>query len=113
MRPSTPLTKRGDSEHRPVDVRHPIERPTLGVAAEDLVDAGLVCGHALDQLHRVVAHRRVGQRHSVRERAAQVEAAHIGLVEDVHRTLAGLTTRGHLVALRERSSHGQDETRPR
>ena len=51
----------GDPGEVAVHRRHPLQRPTLGVAGDQLVDPVEVRGHALDQADRVVELDRPGR----------------------------------------------------
>ncbi len=73
---------------------HPVQRPVDGVGRDELVDPLRLGGVALDQLHRVLADRRLpgvgpGVPDPVREDRQDVHAALVALEEDLEGALAG------------------------
>ena len=88
-----------DAGQIPVDHRHPLQGPALGVAGQQLVDAHGVAVHALDQLHRVgqVAGLRLLEVGHVRgqDRGPRL-APQVSGVEHVEGPFPGLPARRHL-----------------
>ncbi|CAL2060895.1 protein of unknown function [Streptomyces murinus] len=80
--------------------RHPVERPPDRVLGDQFVDAPGVLGVALDQLHRVLADRRLpgvgpGQPNPVGEDRQDIGAALVTLEENLEGALAGRVAGSH------------------
>jgi len=91
---------RTEPEDVAVDHRHSVQRPADRVLRDQLVDAPRVLRVALDQLHRVLAHRRLpgvgpGVPDPVREDGQHIDPALVALEEDLEGSLAGRVAGSH------------------
>jgi len=84
-----------DAEDVPVDRGHPVQRPSLGVGGEQLVDARPVCLDPFHQFGGVRGHRRGLLRGTLVQDLQDRLATQFRLEQHIERALAGLATRGH------------------
>jgi hypothetical protein len=96
-----------EPEDRPVDGRHPLQRPPVRVRPQLLVDVLAVREPALDERRRVLRQGRLGHGggQPVAEQLGDVDPALLGLEEDVDGALARLGASSHL------SSRGRGTSR--
>jgi len=87
-----------DSQDGPVHGRHPLDRPTLAVGRQQLVDRDPLVDHAPDDLDAVLVQRVLGHRllDPLRKQRLGVDPALLSLEQDVQRALSRFGACRHL-----------------